>query len=240
MFCKNCGKEIKEGISFCPGCGTQVAAKRVETPPVVPVVNVPNSNFENKKGMNRVALVITCAVLVMALVIGAGILLVVSGKNPFVPMKEQVEMSMSSEEETQEVVETESATMESVVKESVEPLESEVVQSPEPIVEDMPIADNLLIVEAASEYILPQSNVRYLTMEDLEGLTMEECKLARNELYARHGRRFLDVKLQEYFDNCSWYYGTIEPDQFDESVFNEYEFANRDLIVQYEQEQGYR
>ncbi len=25
MFCKNCGKKIRDGISFCPHCGTQVA-----------------------------------------------------------------------------------------------------------------------------------------------------------------------------------------------------------------------
>lgn len=91
-----------------------------------------------------------------------------------------------------------------------------------------------------SRFILPESDSRYLTMEDLEGLTAEECRIARNELFARHGRLFKDEELQTYFDSCDWYYGWIMPEDFDETVFNEYEFANRDLIIKYEKEQGYR
>ena len=93
----------------------------------------------------------------------------------------------------------------------------------------------------AREYILPTSNSEYLTMEDLQGLTAEDCRIARNELYARYGRRFLDESLQEYFDSKSWYRGTIEPDDFNDLEWlNEYEIANRDLIVEYEEAQGYR
>ena len=91
-----------------------------------------------------------------------------------------------------------------------------------------------------SEYILPGSDSRYYTMDELAGLTAEECRLARNELFARHGRKFQDEALQAYFDSLSWYHGTIEPEDFDESIFNEYEVANRDLIVQYEKDMGYR
>ncbi len=91
-----------------------------------------------------------------------------------------------------------------------------------------------------SEFIIPDSDVRYLTYDDLNGLTAEECRLARNELFARHGRRFQDVALQEYFNSKSWYNGTVDPEDFNDAVFNEYEVANRDLIVQYEKEMGYR
>ena len=91
-----------------------------------------------------------------------------------------------------------------------------------------------------NEYILPGSDSRYYTMDELMGLTAEECRLARNELFARHGRRFQDETLQAYFDSLSWYNGTIDPEDFDESIFNDYEVANRDLIVQYEKDMGYR
>lgn len=94
--------------------------------------------------------------------------------------------------------------------------------------------------EAASEYLLPDSDSRYLTEDDLEGFTAEQCRLARNEIYARHGRRFADAALQRYFDSLSWYNGMIEPADFNDSVFNSYERANCRLIVQYEQEHGYR
>lgn len=92
----------------------------------------------------------------------------------------------------------------------------------------------------AAEYILPDSDSRYLTRSDLKGFSKEECRLARNEIYARHGRKFDDASLTEYFSQFSWYHPTIEPDSFDDSMFNAMEIANRDLIVQYEKEQGYR
>ena len=46
--------------------------------------------------------------------------------------------------------------------------------------------------------------------------------------------------VQNYFNSFDWYQPTIEPDDFQESMLNQYEIANRDLIVAYETEQGYR
>lgn len=89
-------------------------------------------------------------------------------------------------------------------------------------------------------YVLPTSNTEYLTRADLAGLTAEQCRLARNEIYARHGRMFLDEELQSYFNSFDWYHPSIEPDDFQESMLNQYEIENRDLIVAYEKEQGYR
>ena len=94
--------------------------------------------------------------------------------------------------------------------------------------------------ESDSEYLLADSDSRYLTEDDLAGFTAEQCRLARNEIYARHGRRFKDPALQRYFDSLSWYDGTIEADAFNDSVFNSYERANCILIIDYEREHGYR
>ena len=94
--------------------------------------------------------------------------------------------------------------------------------------------------ESDSEYLLADSDSRYLTEDDLAGFTAEQCRLARNEIYARHGRRFKDPALQRYFDSLSWYDGTIEPDAFNDNVFNSYERANCSLIIDYEREHGYR
>lgn len=88
-------------------------------------------------------------------------------------------------------------------------------------------------------YFLPNSDSAYLTRQDLAGLDAYYLRLARNEIYARHGRRFSDQELQEYFDSCSWYKGSIAPEAFNEStILNQYEIVNRDLIVQYERELG--
>lgn len=92
----------------------------------------------------------------------------------------------------------------------------------------------------SSGYVLPGSDSRYITRAELDGLTKEQCRLARNEIYARHGRKFKDAQLQAYFNSCSWYVPTVEPGNFSESVFNAYEKANKDLIVAYEKEKGYQ
>lgn len=92
----------------------------------------------------------------------------------------------------------------------------------------------------ADEYILPDSDSRYLSLSDLAGMTKEECRFARNELYARHGRIFDDAELQDYFDAKDWYMGTVSSEDFDEGILNDYEMKNRDLIVEYEEEMGYR
>lgn len=96
--------------------------------------------------------------------------------------------------------------------------------------------------EAASKsgYILPNSNTKLLTKDDLKGLTSEECKIARNEIYARHGRKFKDQDIQTYFDALDWYKGTISPEDFTEINLSDIEITNKDLIVSYEEEKGYR
>ena len=97
-----------------------------------------------------------------------------------------------------------------------------------------------VVVDESLDYIFRKSSSQYLTEADLEKLTEWECKIARNEIYARYGRTFTDEALQEYFDTKLWYIGCIAPEDFDDSVLNDYERANLDLIVRYETEQGYR
>ena len=95
--------------------------------------------------------------------------------------------------------------------------------------------------DSSDDYILPYSDSEYLTEDDLDGLTPDEIRLACNELYARHGRKFKDADYQSYFNSKSWYHGTVEPDDFDDTaVFNKYELANRDFIIEYEKEKGYK
>lgn len=83
-------------------------------------------------------------------------------------------------------------------------------------------------------YILEDSDTRYVTEDEVASLSPEEVRLAKNEIYARHGRIFDSEDLKEYFESQSWYHGEIEPEDFDESVLNDYERANIDLLVSYE------
>lgn len=104
---------------------------------------------------------------------------------------------------------------------------------------DGPI-NNGTLGESNGDYILPDSNSRRLDISELEGLSKEECRLARNELYARHGRDFDDEELKRYFESKDWYEATMDADDFAESMLSDIEMYNRDLIVEYEKDQGYR
>lgn len=52
-------------------------------------------------------------------------------------------------------------------------------------------------------YILQNSSNRLLTKEDVKNLSKKQCRYARNEIYARYGRKFSDKQLQAYFDSPS-------------------------------------
>ncbi len=94
--------------------------------------------------------------------------------------------------------------------------------------------------EENADYVLPNSDSELITEADLEGFDAEKCKIARNEIYARHGRKFKDEELQAYFDSKDWYEGTIDPDDFQESALSDIEIKNKDVIVNYEKEKGFR
>ena len=89
------------------------------------------------------------------------------------------------------------------------------------------------------KYLLPNSATAYLTDADLAVLTWEECCLARNEIYARHGRIFATREIRDYFESRSWYNGTINGPDFDANAgayLNEIERTNISFISQYEQQ----
>lgn len=75
-------------------------------------------------------------------------------------------------------------------------------------------------------YIIVDSNSRVLSDAEVSVLDANTKQMAINEIYARHGRKFKDQAIQEYFNQKAWYVPSVEPDSFDESVFNKYERAN--------------
>ncbi len=90
-----------------------------------------------------------------------------------------------------------------------------------------------------NDFVLPDSSTRVLDKSELAGLSAEQCRIARNEIYAKHGRMFDDAGLQNYFNSCSWYHGTIPADRFSDTMLSDIEIQNRNLIVSYEKEMGY-
>ena len=54
-------------------------------------------------------------------------------------------------------------------------------------------------------FVIPDSSTRYLTEDDLMGLTSDELEVARNEIYARHGYIFVSNEWKDFFVGRYWY-----------------------------------
>lgn len=86
--------------------------------------------------------------------------------------------------------------------------------------------------EAEDAYVLPESNEKELSADELRDLGEDRLRIARNEIYARYGRSFQDEALAQYFQKKAWY---CQSETIDDTVLSETELANRDLILQAEQ-----
>lgn len=95
---------------------------------------------------------------------------------------------------------------------------------------------------SSSGYILPDSGSKYLQESDIAQLSLKGLCYAKNEIYARHHRKFLSAELTSYFNSQPWYTGTIEPQDFTESVlnqtFNDYEKKNCVFLGNAEERRG--
>lgn len=87
------------------------------------------------------------------------------------------------------------------------------------------------------DYFLPDAASYVYQESALRRLTAEELRLARNEIYARHGRMFTSADLSAYFQQKSWYKGSISAADFDETVLTEAERENIRLLQRLEGEQ---
>ena len=72
---------------------------------------------------------------------------------------------------------------------------------------------------------------RAITEQMLQGLSLHELRLLRNEIYARHGRTFRAEWLQQYFWSQPWY---SPDDNFKDEQLSGSDKANVEAIVNYE------
>jgi uncharacterized membrane protein YvbJ len=61
-------------------------------------------------------------------------------------------------------------------------------------------------VPASADYILRDSEKKVLTQNEIAALSKEQVRIARNEIYARHGYIFKSQDLQQYFTTKPWYH----------------------------------
>lgn len=79
------------------------------------------------------------------------------------------------------------------------------------------------------DFVLPQSSVQPLSPAVIAGLDKAQLRIARNEIYARHGRIFKSPDLAAHFSQFAWYRPVAA-----EVTLNPIEQANVDLLQQAE------
>ena len=217
MYCSNCGKPVPKGVYICPECGHDLLDEAEK-------LNAASDEIHADHEPPRFPIapfITVCAVLITALI--CFWLIRIS------PVRVRTA--------------PDSASTASSAKESsggVEPAslhESEAdISVPEtilPAAEPTPTAIVTPAPYAASRHSEP---VR-LTREDLEGMSAEELRIARNEIFAVHGLIFQAEDLNAYFSAQPWYKGTVtDADSID---LSETEYANLETILAYEAEMGY-
>lgn len=88
--------------------------------------------------------------------------------------------------------------------------------------------------EYDDDYIIADSDVRYLSRNELSKYTKTQLGYIRNEIFARHGYIFKNKEYSDYFGNKSWY--VPDPDcSGTEADLNSVERANVELIQDMEE-----
>lgn len=229
MYCGNCGNQIPDDAKFCPKCGTLTQEKASYVQPEEKYSKIENSKKHKAEGRNTDK---TKTDIMPILIVGVGALIVVLGVICFILFtngkKDKEDTKQAAQAQEQQTEEAEEAKPEETKPEE-EP--EEVQEEAQPAADEAPESqESVTGQEEPKEYILVNSSASLLTQADMDGLSAEELRLAINEIYARHGRKFKDQELQNYFNARGWYHGAIEPDAFDESLLSDIEKQNVQLL----------
>ena len=244
MFCSKCGKQVRDGMNYCTNCGEPVKKDeggvnlKKDDDKVGSAATLPHGNVSGKsnkakktkknKGVKIVFITIAGIILALLLILFAlvqtGIISISvdDSTNQESVLDKKSKSSKREKEKERRAKE----------KESEEGDVTTQAQTVQPATMPSTVAIN-------NEFILPDSSVRVLDKSELSGFSAEQCRLARNEIYAKHGRMFDDAGLQNYFNSRSWYHGTIPAKQFNDNMLSDIEIQNRNLIIAFEKEMGY-
>lgn len=251
-FCTGCGAPLKGDTAFCTRCGKPVggapavpARQAVAPAPMAGHPKQARQFRQPEQEKSNKGLIIGLIAAGVVLLAAAGVVLFLLLGPSDVP-SEQVAADVpaaadanrdkssagegdAEEPPAPEADDTESSAPESTGAESAS--KEEAASEPEPAPVEEP---------AASEYILPDSDTHAYTTSELGALSDWELFVARNEIFARHGRGFLNEDLARYFSEKSWYTQRYSPEEFDamSSPLSAVEKQNTETILALEQSRG--
>lgn len=229
MFCKNCGNQLKSGDMFCPRCGMRVEGQEQQ--------RRQNAYFEEEsRGNNGIlyTLIGVLTALIISVLAFGGYYLMKEKNNA-----DSVQTSAKIEEEKVQSISATAISTPTPIATATPVPTATAVPVPTVIATPVPTAvPTVAPVQTGGYYIFPNSSSSYLSYAQVDALSLYEMYLARNEIYAKHGRIFKNSDLQQYFGSQSWYVPMYSPETFDEGVFNAYEKENIKLIKSVEQSYG--
>ena len=234
--CSECGNLLEENALFCNNCGRRVSSDDTETDISNRCPNCNNplkdgalfcgecgtsltgqpvqkqaSNEQPKKKKDN-GLVFLVVLLIVVLIGSIGVIGYVYYQNNLVDIETpDINIETKNDEEDNEEDNEENVEIES----------------------ETPFEEN----EESEEVYLFPSDREYITESDLYGKSKDEVALIRNEIYARHGYVFNTEPFKTYFSEKDWY---VANPSFTDSLFNEIEKTNKDFLVEYETEKGWR
>lgn len=235
--CPQCGAVADSENRFCAFCGSVLGETSIAEGAPVEVGEEHFSKTEIAKGSSQkwIFILVGCAVLLIA--IGGFI-----WKTAYAPdrMKGTEENFLTATAEPSfpanpfyiQTVPPAAENTEPEVPDTVylTPDETATDAEPLPIAEDIDAPETQSKdLSAEEDFIIPDSNSRYLDRDDVAFLSLQEINYAKNEIYARHGRNFKSKELSDYFNSKAWYVGRYDAELFDELYapqLNEYEIAN--------------
>lgn len=261
MYCTNCGEKVPEGATYCPGCGERLdksssAAVGFDDPKLIK-----HGGAQVPPERRNESVVVAAGIIAFLAVVAVVALLVVL--NPFglgsstespvpePPAQQVVEGEEDSKEDssqdTEDEKDAESETVDSVSADDEDAdkdadKDADQESDGDKAVDDADDVDeDPDQSESDGTYVLPDSATHAYSERELADYTNWELYVARNEVYARHGRRFRNEDLQGYFDRQPWYEPELSPDEFDaraDSLLNSIERKNVDTILSVETSRG--
>ena len=260
MFCMHCGASLEDGSRFCTSCGRSLDDAKTQ---VMPPANAPRNRYPQAgQGYTRpasswepvqqgqpvsgrysypggaqepssrgpvIALVVAAALVAIAAVV------VVFVIRPFDPVSTSTPSSAAASAQAGGKSAQASAAAPNVLpREEEDESAGTTTQKPSSA---STRESSTPSAQKGGDYVIPDSASRYLSRSELQRMELFDLYLARNEIYARHGRGFKNQDLRDYFGKKSWYHERYTPDQFERlspSPLNDYERKNADLMLEVE------
>ena len=266
MFCENCGTQNDAGNEYCKNCGKPLAkgnGRPQNTGGYSPYThNYSQPQSPRNNNSNTPLLIVMCVVatlLVVGIVAGAVGLIAMRDKDEDkdnkTEVEETVEVTVAPSPVAVEPAPVEEAPVAPAPAQGALEAGQELPQPQQPAQQPQqpvpqpqqpaqqpvqPAQPAPVAPSYSTGFVIADSNTRVISESELWGLDRWGLKVARNEIYARHGRMFEDDALAAYFYSQPWYVPSIPANQFNDGAYlSKTELKNAKIISDYERSQGY-